>query len=290
MSGFEMRQTFFGALGGLCLLLTSPSSAQVRRGSLVVSIVSQRADYVVIGSESRAVTSDNRFVDDRSCKVISLGGDTIFFETGTEKIIVRLGKSWNTEGIARAVYSSSVNRDASNLSAVFAQRALRWFQTQSDVDLRSGANGPQGNLIGSGFINFGSNGTLSVHLISIDYDSATHALTAQHTSPHPGQVNISGVATDLVTEFFVGKTERAVESFGPIGMMRVVGGNATEDIRLVRKAIEFAEANATDQDKSSLGGEIDIAVIRNNGTIQWVSRKAWCSEQDLKPSSELKHK
>lgn len=275
----------------ICLLLTSPSSVQVRRGSLVVFIVSQRADYVVIGAESRTLGPDDNFLDDRSCKVISLGGDTLFFETGTATIIVRRGKSWSTEGTARSVYTSSLKRDALSLSTVFAERAFRWFHSQPESDLRTATYGPKGTLLTGGFINFGSNATLSIHSISLNYDAVKRTLTAEPASQLlPGQVGAAGVATDLVGEFFVGKTDRAIRAFGPIGMVRYVGVNPLEDVRLVRTVIEFAMKNATRREKSGLGGDIDIAIIRNNGTIQWVSRKPWCSQQDLKLPPGLKHK
>ena len=62
-------------------LFALPLQAQVRRGSLVVWIVSKKTDYVVIGAESRTVDKSGNLLDDRACKVISLGGDTLFFGT-----------------------------------------------------------------------------------------------------------------------------------------------------------------------------------------------------------------
>jgi hypothetical protein len=63
----------------ICIALTLFSfsaRAQIQRGSLVVYILSKNADYVVVGAESRTTTSTN-LLDDRSCKIISLGGDTL---------------------------------------------------------------------------------------------------------------------------------------------------------------------------------------------------------------------
>jgi len=54
-----------------------PLQARVRRGNLVVSVASNRGDYVVIGAESRASRLNRKFVDDRSCKV-SLAEDQRF--------------------------------------------------------------------------------------------------------------------------------------------------------------------------------------------------------------------
>jgi hypothetical protein len=44
--------------------------------------------------------------------------------------------------------------------------------------------------------------------------------------------------------------------------------------------------NAVGEDKLALGGDIDIAVIRNDRTIEWVARKPWCSEQDFTQHSK----
>ena len=88
----------------VAVILVFPSQPQLRRGSLVVSVASNRADYVVIGAESRASNFDGNFVDDRSCKVISLDGDTLFYETGSNKLAVFQGEAWSSNGTARAVY------------------------------------------------------------------------------------------------------------------------------------------------------------------------------------------
>jgi hypothetical protein len=39
-----------------------------------------------------------------------------------------------------------------------------------------------------------------------------------------------------------------------------------------------------------LGGDIDVAIIRGDHTIQRVAQKALCSKQDEKPTALRKHK
>jgi hypothetical protein len=272
------------------LLVVLPSPAQVRSGSLVVIIVSEHADYVVIGAESRRRDPSRNVVDDRGCKVISLGGDTLFYETGAAEIGVRRGKPWSSEGTARTVYVSSQKRDALNLSSAWGTRALRWFYPQPVQDLRAIAYGPNGSLANGGFINFDENGSLSVHSVEISYDAAKRTLTAQPSSQAPGQIGIAGVARDLVIEFFDGETDRAIKAFGPVGMVRLIAVDAMDDVSLVRKAIRFAMDNGSAQERLALGGDIDIAIIRRDQTIQWITRKSWCSQQDQRATPPLKHK
>jgi|HubBroStandDraft_6_1064221.scaffolds.fasta_scaffold05471_6 hypothetical protein len=95
---------------------------EVRRGSLVVVTVSQKGDFVIVGAESRNV-HDNKPFNDKACKIISLGGDTVFFETGVAYIkitrgtvSVKTGLTWNSQSVARSVYERSKNRAADKLS------------------------------------------------------------------------------------------------------------------------------------------------------------------------------
>jgi hypothetical protein len=90
------------------------------------------------------------------------------------------------------------------------------------------------------------------------------------------------VAVDLVQEFFDGKTPQAIAAFGPIGMIRLIAVDPTTDSGLARKAIQFAIDNSSGKEKAALGGPIDVAIVRKNRTIEWVSRKKECYEQDQK--------
>jgi hypothetical protein len=274
----------------LLLLLATPLQAQVAKGTLVVWIVSERSDYVVIGAESRTLDSRKNFPDDRSCKVISLGGDTLFYETGSSVVGVRHGKSWSSKGAARAAYSSSRKHDVLSLTDEWGTRALRWFSSQPTQDLLAIAHMPEGNLVTGGFIGFDKEGVLATHTVNISHDAAKRTLRAEPSGQAPGQIGAAGVALDLVKEFIHGKTDRAIRAFGPIGAVRWIAVDPLQDVSFVQKTIKFAMDNAVGDDKSALGGDIDIAIIRKDRTIEWVARKSWCSEEDLKPTRPAKHK
>jgi len=257
---------------------------------LVVRIISQRADYVVIGSESRTLNSDKNYINDTGCKITSLGGDTLFFATGAARTGVYQGKSWTPDGTARSVYKTSRNGDALSLSNEWLKRTLRWFESMPEGDLRSNAEKLKGNILNDGFINFDSDGRLSDHAVEIDYNFLTHKLDVKPTSPAPGETVISGVARDLASEFLQEKTERAIIAFGPYGAPRFSRGvDPNADVNLIQKAIKFAMDNAVGEDKLSLGGDIDVAIIRKDRTIEWVARKSSCRQQDLQPIFPTKH-
>ena len=272
----------------LSVLTATPSEAthdtQARRGSLVVWIVSERADYVVIGAESREVNPDLSSSNDRSCKIISLGGDTLFYGTGNVTLVPKHGVRWSSKAVARSVYVSSRKHDASDLSSAWGTKALRWFYSRPQEDLQELARPPHGSLVIGGFINFNDKAILSLHSAEFSYDSEKHTLTGTPSSQNPGQIGAAGIATDLVKEFFDGRTERAVRAFGPIAIPRLIAVDSRKDVDLVRKAIQFAMDNSVGDDKRALGGDIDIAIIRSDRTVEWVTRKSWCSEQDWKPS------
>jgi len=275
---------FFGIAAAL--FLTFPSDAQLRRGSLVVVLVSKKADFVVVGAESRSVDLNLHFVSDSSCKILSLGGNTLFYESGASKG----GKSWSSTGTARNVYKSSLNRDAFSLSAEWGKRALRWFNSLPEEELRALTQRSHGILVSTGFINFDPSGNLSVYSTEIVYNALHHRLDVQSASQVAGETAEFGVATDLVDEFFRGKTDRAIKALGPDGKLLFLAGvDQKTAVRVIQKAIKFAMDNATGDDKSALGGDIDIAVIHKDHTIEWPSRKDSCSKEDLIATPPPKH-
>jgi hypothetical protein len=69
-----------------------------------------------------------------------------------------------------------------------------------------------------------------------------------------------------------------------------VASNSAEDVMLVRKAIQFAMAYGSEVDKKALGGDIDIAIIHKDHTIEWPSRKHKCYDEDLNSAAIFKDK
>ena len=139
---------------------------------------------------------------------------------------------------------------------------------------------PEGGILAGGFVNFDSTGHLSNQAIQIFFDAASGKLRSQTATESAGHAGVLGVGDELVHEFYARQTARAIIAFGPIVPK---GVDPTTDAALLRKAIQFAIDNSTGVDKTLLGGAIDIAIMRKNRTIEWVSRKPWCSKQDQRP-------
>jgi len=238
----------------------------------------------VVAAESRQVDISGNVLNDHACKIISLGEDTLFFETGAALIGVQKGESWDALSVARASYRESKKRDAQALSTAWGNVALNWFYGKNREDLRTSREAQDGRIVTGGFVEFESDGSPSVQNQTIFYLDDTKQLRRHPDGapPGPGQITISGVALGLVQEFFDGKTERAVEAFGPIGMVRLIAVDPTTDSTLAKKAIQFAIDNSTGKEKEALGGPIDVAIIHKNRMIEWVSRKKECYEQDQK--------
>lgn len=263
------------------LLYAVPSPAQSARGSLVIWIVSRQADYVVIGAESRTVRSNQKGPEDRSCKIISLGGDTLFYETGISEMQVGQQPAWSSESTARRAYRSLDRRDAPSLAAEWGNRALRWFSAQSDQTLRDSANRVTGILVSGGFVHFDRNVKLSLVTTNLTFGGPNRRIRVETSSTAPGHIGASGRATDLVREFFAGETARAVRAAAVVGGVAQIGVKPEKDARLIRAAIQFAIDHAGGADRSALGGDIDLAVLSEAGKISWLARKYWCSSEDV---------
>jgi|SRR5580700_7698105 hypothetical protein len=279
---FRKLSRIVGCLLSLGFLSAQPFS--VERGSSVVAIYSQKDDYVVVAAESRNEDFNHKPLNDQACKIISLGNDTVFFETGIPVIGVLRGSNWNAQSVARAVYRRSKLHDPKSLSIAWGNGALKWFYGQPAQDLQA-ITEPDGGIITGGFINFTKVGTAPIQTQTIFYSASANSLSRRPRADPPqlGQIAVSGVATELVDEFFKGNTTRAQLAFGPIGTIRRIGEDPTIDASLTRKAIQFAIDYSIGADHDAIGGPIDIAIIRKNLPIEWIARKKECYEQDQKP-------
>src|ERR1700729_633526 len=146
------------------------------RGSLVVAIVSTKGDYVVIAAESRNTNgSDRTPANDDACKIISVGGETIFFETGESEYRSHHRDLWDARAIARAVYLKSKDHDPHELSLAWIKKARRWFAQLPDTEMRSvtsASDGEIGKISAGGFAAFGADGILVVDDQSLFYSFA----------------------------------------------------------------------------------------------------------------------
>ena len=246
------------------------------RGSLVVAIVSTKGDYVVM---------EDTPANDDACKIISVGGETIFFETGESEYRSHHGDLWDARAIARAVYLKSKDHDPHALSLAWVKEARRWFAQLPDTEMRSvtsASDGEIGKISAGGFAAFGADGILVVDDQSLFYSFAdrTFSVRPEFAPPGPGQGGGSGLGLGLLDEFFKMQSARAMLARG----WDSVSLDPTVDSRVAANAIRFVEDYLEGPEKSQLGGPIDVALLRKNQTIEWVSRKDECYQYVLKAS------
>ena len=254
------------------------------RGSLVVAIVSSKGNYVVVASESR---NTNRAgltpANDDACKIISVDGKTLFFETGESEYRSKRGDLWDARAVARAVYLKARERGAHALSLAWVNEARQWFAQLPDAEMRSvttTSGGEIGKIATGGFAAFSADGVAVVDAQSLFYSFAdrTFSERPEFAPPGPGQMRASGLALGLIDEFFRIGSPRAALARGSDS----VGITPAVDSRVVVNGIQFAEEYSTELERSQLGGPIDVAVLRTDRTVEWVSRKDECYQDDLK--------
>jgi hypothetical protein len=277
--GTSLRRASWG-IAVVLALLPSPYGED-RRGSLVVLVFSKNSDYIVAAAESRELDRSGKPINDRGCKVIAVGNDTLFFATGFYRIANQSGVLWNALTVAGAVYKASNNHDALSLSDAWANRAFHWLRQLPEQDLEA-LTEKTDRIVTGGFISFGRSGIPSAHYQKLGYSRDEHRLIRLPDSEAalPGQVWAIGSGQELLTEFLDGKTKRAIEALDPKDASRLASADPAMSSNLARKAIQFAMDNTTGAEKGSLGGPIDTAILRRNGTIEWVSRKRECYKID----------
>ena len=247
---------------------------------------SKNSDYIVAAAESRELDRNGQPINDQGCKVIAVGKDTLFFTTGFYRIANRSGVLWNALTVAGAVYKASNNHDALSLSDAWGKQAFHWLHQLPEQDLET-LTEKTDRIVTGGFISFGRSGIPSGQYQKLGYSRDKHRLIRLPGSESalPGQTWAIGNGQELVTEFLEGKTKRAIEALEANDASRLASADPSMSSNLARKAIQFAMDNSTGAEKGTLGGPIDIAILRRNGTIEWVSRKRECYKIDQNDSN-----
>jgi hypothetical protein len=268
----------------LCVIafaLLSPAPIEVQRGTLVVVAVSQKRDYAVVGAESRNKYGNGQPPDERGCKVIALGSDSLFFEAGHAEVKATDGQEWNAQAAARSAFQQTTAHDARELSKTWGQIAGKWFHQWNAQNFQQLSLGEEGRIITGGFLTVTDDGALSIHTEAVFYSDALGQVIAKPDDNALSKGFMYGVGTDLVQEYAHRKTQRAIDAFGSLDATRL-GVDPTVDVENVRKAIQFAIDYSTGETKTELAGPVDIAILRTNRTIEWVRRKKSCYSEDQK--------
>jgi hypothetical protein len=255
--------------------LGSATTVQGVGGSLVVVVWSKKGDYVVVAAESRRTDLQGRPVTNTACKVIGLGGATLFFVTGRGDLQVdedhHTVRSWDGERLAHRIYQKSGGRYPDYLSDEWTSETFSWLkesQKQGDA-LSQMAYSDTGEIAEAGFIGPGSDRPITVKTSGIYYSMADDKIVLKPPPPSsPGAISFFGAGQDLAKKYL--NTHSL--SFGL---------DPTVDEDFAKRMVQFAIDNSTGPDHDLLGGDIDVALLQN-GQITWKDRKGNCSALDQK--------
>jgi glutamine amidotransferase-like uncharacterized protein len=156
---------------------------------------------------------------------------------------------------------------------------MTWFYGQSPSDIES-VTTPDGALLTGGFINYDPNRNPAVFLQALYFNAGTRQLSSQPVSQSKGQIGVSGIHPELVTEFEKAETPRALKAYGTLKIHNVTK-DLSYDIEFVKRAVQFVIDNVSDREKEGVHGPIDVVVLRRLGGVDWVFRKPNCYSQDL---------
>lgn len=216
------------------------------------------------------------------CKVIALGGDTLFYESGNAVVEVREGKPWSSVGQARDLYKASRTHDALELSTAWGDRAKAWFGQRSKEEMRGIARDGK-YLVSGGFINFDKQAKPSVHGLNLNYDPASGNFPLVPNSQTPGDIGAAGTDVYLVSEFTENRSNRAQLAHGSLSQPSV-----TRDLRagvtFVQEAIQFVIDNLPPEDKGHVAPPFDVAIMQPSGIV-WLARKDGCYKEDVLPAN-----
>jgi len=253
-------------------------------GTSIVYVISNDGQYVVFAADSRNVDPSNNITNNEACKVITLGNDTTFYESGTAVVGDRQGHLlWSSQRAARQVYTANKNHDARTLAIAWGKVAFAWFDRQSDSDQKLWTKSESRVLANGAFINYDQNRNPVVFSEPLSYDAQTKKLSLPEpiTSSRAGLVGRGGDYQELVAEFMNAETPRAQRAYGTL-KVRYAGNELGYDIQFVQKAIQFVIDNAPD--KRFVHSPIDVVVLRRFGGADWVVRKHNCYIEDTQPS------
>lgn len=243
-------------------------------GTLVVLVWSLKGDYVVVAADSRRTDLHGRPVDNGACKVIGLGGATLFFMTGKNALQVdrdhHTVRNWDGERLARTIYQESGGRYPDYLSDEWVRQTVNWLREsqKEGVPLSQMAYSDTGKIADEGFIGPGSDRPLTVKTSGIYYSMADDKIVIKPPDPSsPGNVSFFGAGQELAKKYLSTHSM----SFGL---------DATVDGDFAKRMVQFAIDNSTGQDHDLLGGLIDVALLRSGQTIQWIDRKKGCDALD----------
>jgi hypothetical protein len=275
------------------VLVTSLSNAQVGSGTIVVLDFSK--DKLAIAADSR-VTFDDRPPEDSFCKIEVFRHRIAFTEMGA--IGFRRGSSdpllgWSNSALAHrsvlAEENSSKDPDSEikDIASVWANTLASYWRSayQSDRDAvdRVIANSHNAPITAAVFAET-RNGAIHWRFVAVSFfpemNPPIQAITGEmhHCWPCGQGEKVCAMARPAVPEEFCTQTsprakDEAAHWTPSAELADKVDREALHAIRLVDLTIGFDPIKG-------LGGPIDVLELHNDGTVNWVSRKQHCPDNE----------
>jgi hypothetical protein len=258
--------------------------AQIEFGTLI--LLDSSPDEIVVAADSRAYSASTQF--DNRCKITALGNQVIFAASGKTALPSADARiEWDSHTIARDIFrrlrAKKTNQPMPmRLAKAWGRQVQKKLELDIQRDRKETLSGVKDDLLTSAlFAGFDQNAPYIVTGF-ITYGRAPNGSMYTHFSI--GAVSRRAAAvqlgkTDIATELFAQKTERAIQWRKSLRIE-----NADDRIAIpVISALQFSIENYPPIDLGgrmvpALGGPIDAVRLTRTQGIQWIQRKPNCPE------------
>lgn len=277
-----------------CFLLPSAASAQIKSGTLIVFYVSQ--DTIAIAGDSLVTLEHGPNVPSEvvyQCKVHALGQKTIFIYSGslgfqvTPRLPSDVIPDWTAEGEAHRINDNSSSAPLEKIASFWATTVVDFTnqEVRADLVLRSHVESKareasestgRGILANAYFFSSQTANVLEAFDVRITYDFGNSFSPVDfHIEPAPlitfcnfpiGHFCATGRA-DQIIDFIQLSSERAksdAKDWSNKRRFRHGDEEALTAEHLVDLGIQYDQTG-------KIGGKVDVAILRRNGSIKWVA-------------------
>lgn len=205
------------------------------------------------------------------CKIVKLGERSVFASSGYTSAYGKLGIVEFSNDFAREAYRKSPDDPREMVDFWIYNMGRALTVVASPASLASADKG----LIVMAVFGTGSRSTIEVWRGEIRYESGKLNAFSQEVNPLHYRL-FTDRFEEYVSEFREGKTERAIEPHKKARREAVSSGSfADYDAYELGELVEAVETWSNDE---SVGGPIDVVVLRAGHAAKWVRHKANCRQ------------
>lgn len=284
-----MRRLYLLAILGLSV--GNHASAQIASGTLVVIYRDKSETVIAADSLTRRTNPRGIVRTDFECKITTLGEHIVFANSGLTGYQPTVGlkggpdsiPDWSAINEAHSAYDESPRSDVKELATSWARRVIddlsKWELFRHD-DLEQMIR-ENGRGITNGLFADNRAGELTVNIVQISYRPenianpwfATMFTISPKDCPDPLGPYCAMGESEIFAEFARINSARAQSDAAQWRSKKAakkrkktgIDEHALLAIHLVEVAILYGT-------KKDVGGNIDAAMLRNTGTVQWIQR------------------